>query len=203
VVWNPFNLFGRARSAGPRPARRRAQAQEELDRLTGLYARAGMEARLEAACASAEAGNELIAVAYVNIDRLRLINEERGFLVGDQCLREVARRLTEYVGESGVLARLEADDFLILFRGLAARLAAGPLTEKIGELLSEKIHTADLDVALTAYCGIANFPLDGKTPVALVSAAAAAMTELKVQARALSGNIPPTAEVSGGEGAPL
>jgi diguanylate cyclase (GGDEF)-like protein len=170
----------RVRQAAPLPD----ELEDSLnDRLTGVLGRGAVLGHVARAIEAATAG-ENIAVAAIDIDHLRKINEAHGFLVGDQCLREVARRLAGCMREGDVLGRLEADDFLIVFRGLAGRMASGPFADRVQARLAEPIHAGDIELTIMAYAGVANWPLDGRTAAALVRAATEHGEALKTAAHA-------------------
>jgi diguanylate cyclase (GGDEF)-like protein len=189
--WRPFGGAER-RSVPPRtaPVRRHADARE--DRLTGALGREAILDELRDACTSAATTGENIAVGYVDVDYFERITEAYGALVGDQCLRELARRLAECVREDDVVGRYIDDEFLIVFRGLAARIQSYALVARIRERLAEPIKTGDLEISLTVFCGVANYPMDGREVALLVTAAAAEMQRTKEAAHAadaLAGDI--------------
>lgn len=83
------------------------------DRLTGILSPEGFAHRLDERLK----GNDLhpaSPVVVVDIKALREINNTQGYDVGDEVLREVARRLTAEVGESGLVARTGGDEFTVL-----------------------------------------------------------------------------------------
>jgi diguanylate cyclase (GGDEF)-like protein len=149
------------------------------DRLTGLPARATIEAELVRAVEEAKESGEIIGVGCVDLNRFVKINEQFGALVGDQCLREVARRLRECVREEDVIGRTAADDFMIVFRGLSGRSQAVALATRIRTRLGELFKTGNLDITMAAACGVAVRPTDGATAQQLVQFATFAMQQQK------------------------
>ncbi len=162
--------------------RDRSDARE--DRLTGAHGREAILDELRNACTSAATNGENIAVAYVDVDHFERITEAHGALVADQCLRELARRLRECVRDDDVVGRYIDDEFLIVFRGLAARIQSYALVARIRQRLAEPIKTGDLEITLKVFCGVANYPMDGREVALLVTAAAAEMQRTKEAAHA-------------------
>jgi diguanylate cyclase (GGDEF)-like protein len=56
------------------------------------------------------------ALALVDVDRFKSINDSHGHAIGDAVLAEIARRLKTGMREDDVVARLGGDEFAILFR---------------------------------------------------------------------------------------
>jgi PAS domain S-box-containing protein len=86
------------------------------DSLTGLPNRRYFRDQFEASLARARERGESVAVLFIDLDRFKQVNDTLGHQVGDQILREVARRLTQTVRESDTVARAAHD----------AAAAAGP-----------------------------------------------------------------------------
>jgi diguanylate cyclase (GGDEF)-like protein len=79
------------------------------DSLTGLMNRTAFSAALDQALA--KAGGAPLAVAVINLDRFRRINEHLGYSVGDAVLIKMAARLAEVPSVKSAVARLAADQF--------------------------------------------------------------------------------------------
>ncbi len=97
----------------------RKKAEEEvrraayMDRLTGLYSRAGFLRRLKQAIAQQDLHPGSLIVA-IDVRALRDVNNVRGYDGGDAVLQEVARRLRAELGEDGLAARISGDEFAAL-----------------------------------------------------------------------------------------
>lgn len=83
------------------------------DRLTGLLSPEGFAQRLDERLKEDDL-HPASPVVVVDIKALREINNIRGYDVGDEVLREVARRLTAEIGMSGLVARTGGDEFTVL-----------------------------------------------------------------------------------------
>jgi GGDEF domain-containing protein len=102
------------------------QATRELaltDELTGLANRRLFHERLAQELAD---GDATLAVAMVDLDRFKELNDTLGHHAGDQLLALLGPRLQEAVGEHGLVARLGGDEFALLLPGAGlARAGAG------------------------------------------------------------------------------
>jgi diguanylate cyclase (GGDEF)-like protein/PAS domain S-box-containing protein len=84
------------------------------DGLTGLVNRPEFERRLERAIADARRGRAEHAVAFLDLDHFKIINDNCGHAAGDQMLHHIGRQLFEHVRARDTLARLGGDEFAVL-----------------------------------------------------------------------------------------
>ena len=95
----------------------------ENDSLTGVLNRRGVEHRLDEALAAIGTGDAL-SVAYLDLDRFKLVNDLYGHAAGDAVLRQVCARAREMLTAGQSIGRIGGDEFVILFRGTSIRSAA-------------------------------------------------------------------------------
>jgi diguanylate cyclase (GGDEF)-like protein/PAS domain S-box-containing protein len=124
-----------------------------------------------------------LAVLVLNMDRFKQINEGMGHGVGDQVLYEVARRLSEMVPRSSIVARLAGDDFAVVLRQDASARGAHALGEKLLAGLSEIYRVEGQELHCSASIGVALFPGDGKDAMELLQHAEAALSHAKESGR--------------------
>jgi len=125
--------------------RHSAQAIHQLaffDVLTGLPNRRLLMERLDAMVAGSRAGHGLGALAYIDLDNFKKINDACGHAAGDQLLTGVAARLRGAVRAHDTVARLGGDEFVILLEGLdpdpaVARAAALTVADKVRIALAQ------------------------------------------------------------------
>ena len=115
---------------------RQLSYQASHDVLTGLYNRRVFEQRVEEAIRSAQAGNELHSVLYLDLDQFKVVNDTCGHNAGDELLQQVSTLMQAKVRESDVLARLGGDEFGVL-------LEHCPLSK--AEAIAESIRLAIRD----------------------------------------------------------
>jgi diguanylate cyclase (GGDEF)-like protein len=87
------------------------------DPLTGVINRRGIEDALESAIEAVAAG-EAVCIAYLDLDRFKLINDLYGHVTGDHVLQQVCTRIKRIVPQDSVLGRIGGDEFLIIFTNL-------------------------------------------------------------------------------------
>ncbi|HXT21267.1 MAG TPA: diguanylate cyclase, partial [Thermoanaerobaculia bacterium] len=145
------------------------------DDLTGLPNRNRFRVEVGEAIAAARHGHGRVAVALLDLDRFKDINDTLGHHVGDRLLMQLAKRLEAAAAERGlVVARLGGDEFAVLLPALALRQTEQAVAE-LRELLSAALETEELRVELQASIGIALFPDHGGDPASLLRQAEVAM----------------------------
>ena len=146
----------------------RQQATEKLrflvenDPLTGVLNRRGIEKAIEEATLHAAEGKPL-AIAYLDLDRFKLINDLFGHLAGDDVLRQVCRRAERLLADGCALGRIGGDEFVIVFRG-APIGAAGAICRAIVDAIgAASFQTGDKAFQVKASIGLVE--VAGKLPV--------------------------------------
>jgi two-component system cell cycle response regulator len=107
-----------------------------VDPLTGAYNRRYALPRLAGIAAQAEADGSDFAVMVVDLDRFKLVNDRYGHAAGDAVLVEVARRLSDNLRMSDLLARIGGEEFLVALPQTAlpeAQLVAERLRQMVGD----------------------------------------------------------------------
>lgn len=165
--------LGRAAAVRLRESEKRAL----LDPLTGLPNRLGLFARAEELTASPEAPG--FALAYLDLDGFKQVNDEFGHSVGDEVLKETARRMAAVIREQDMLARLGGDEFAMLLPNLVDPAAVRRLAERVIASVSEPIRVNDGLARIGVTIGVAVAPEDARDTIALVQAADAALYRAK------------------------
>ncbi len=99
---------------------------------------------------------------YLDLDRFKPVNDTYGHDVGDELLKEVARRIQGCIRDEDFAFRIGGDEFAIV---LAAELADEPLRIKVDLLkaaICEPIEVSGHTVSVGASCGWARFPSDSE-----------------------------------------
>jgi diguanylate cyclase (GGDEF)-like protein len=122
------------------------------DSLTGLMNRTAFGAAL--ARALTEAGGAPIAVAVINLDRFRRINEHLGYSVGDAVLSKMAARLAAVPSVDSAVARLAADQFAA-FTQLRSAASLQAWGTSLVVALSEPVFVEAQPIDITATLGLA------------------------------------------------
>jgi diguanylate cyclase (GGDEF)-like protein/PAS domain S-box-containing protein len=153
------------------------------DQLTGLPNRACFQARLATTLAQTRNRGEVLAVAFVDIDQFKAVNDTVGHDAADRLLIDVATRLREAVRAGDVVARQSGDEFLVLLPRLAGREDAGTFAERLLGVFREPFMLEGREFSLTCSVGMAVFPDDGDDASDLVKHADVAMFQAKEAGR--------------------
>ncbi|MFO1077196.1 MAG: EAL domain-containing protein [Planctomycetota bacterium] len=180
--------------------RARVRAEDEVnyladyDGLTGLANRRLVRERLGEALAARGDGTGDVAVLHLDLDRFKDVNDALGHGVGDQILREIAQRLEACVretadgadadadadaDEAALLARLGADEFLVMRTGVADRAEIEQLADRILQRLAEPFASDGDNIALGASLGFALSTADTPDAEALLRDSELAMFHAK------------------------
>lgn len=148
------------------------------DSLTGLANRRLFNELLDAALARTQRSRAPLALAFLDLDGFKSVNDLHGHDAGDFVLCETARRLQKVVRDADVIARLGGDEFVIVFEPDDTN--SHHLIERINQTLSQPINiTASTAVVCTASIGVTDSNKVGYDATALLAAADEAMYEAK------------------------
>ncbi len=153
------------------------------DSLTGLPNRILLEDRLSQAIAHATRDGHTFAVAIFDLDRFKVINDSFGHGIGDELLKEVARRLQGIARSIDTVVRLGGDEFVMIIDHLAQPADAQIVAQRAIATLQQPLHIGDKDITSSASVGIALFPQDGNGVETLLAHADAAMYFVKQHGR--------------------
>ncbi|HTY51556.1 MAG TPA: bifunctional diguanylate cyclase/phosphodiesterase, partial [Steroidobacteraceae bacterium] len=124
-----------------------------------------------------------VAVAVVDLDGFKLVNNGQGHAAGDKVLVEVAERLISCVGVGGTVGRLGADEFGMVLWGLANAEEVRPVLEAALRALSRPFDVGDGEAFMSASAGVAMFDADGADAVTLMHSAELALHRAKERGR--------------------
>ncbi len=156
----------------------------QLDPLTGLLNRLGLEAWLEHHGSAQDAGDATdIALLYIDLDHFKPVNDTFGHLAGDEVLRQFAQRLLALVRPVDAVARLGGDEFAVALAGVRERAHAEAVARKIVAAAAEKFEAGALDIEVGASVGIAFQPAAAGGWRALLDEADGRLYEAKASGR--------------------
>ena len=148
------------------------------DTLTELSNRAHFIERLDAALASTGREGAPLAVVLLDLDRFRYINDSLGHPIGDQVLREVAKRLVAALRQTDTVARLGGDEFAILLP-TATPATAHKVVNNLLLALEMPMDIEGQRVDIHGSFGIATSPEHSADPATLLRCADVAMYKAK------------------------
>ncbi len=152
------------------------------DELTGLASRSYFQRHLEDTINLAARHDETFSLLYLDLDSFKDINDTLGHDVGDELLKEVARRLQKILRKTDFAARLGGDEFCILVDNVSINYAAEVATrclEEVNRPIQLGAQTFNPRISI----GIANFPGDGTDAQTLLKAADSAMYAAKQEGK--------------------
>jgi len=141
--------------------KKHAQQLEHLtyyDVLTSLPNRALLADRLHQAMAQANRRKQFFAVAYLDLDGFKKINDKHGRDAGDRLLTSLAFDLKCALREGDTLARLGGDEFVAVILDLDDAASSVPVLDQLLEAASESVQVGELNLAVSASIGVTFFP---------------------------------------------
>nr|WP_320114199.1 diguanylate cyclase [uncultured Desulfuromonas sp.] len=153
------------------------------DALTGLPNRTLFYDRLCQALLQCERENSHGAIAFLDLDLFKSINDSYGHAAGDMLLKVIAKRLSGCVRESDTVARIGGDEFLLILRELKDRDSAVVLIEQLIESIRKPITLNNEIIHTSASVGLCFYPQHGTTVDDLLKCADGAMYEAKRSGR--------------------
>ncbi len=153
------------------------------DGLTGLPNRSMFSKLLGQSISEAHRYQRGLAVAFLDLDRFKQINDTLGHEAGDQLLKEVATRVKGCVRDSDTVARLGGDEFVVLLPELDDEKDAAIVAQKILTAVAKAFILRGQDFRVTASIGISTYPQDGLDEQTLTKNADIAMYQAKTEGR--------------------
>jgi len=148
------------------------------DALTGLPNRILFAEQLKQALKRVRRG-ERLAVLYIDLDRLKRVNDTLGHPIGDKLLKGVADRLRACIRDIDTAARLSGDEFAIIQSSIDRPSDAAALAIRIGAAIREPIDLNGHQVVVDTSIGISIAPNDGTELDELLKTADIALYEAK------------------------
>jgi diguanylate cyclase (GGDEF)-like protein/PAS domain S-box-containing protein len=157
--------------------------QATHDLLTGLPNRNMLNDRLQQCINFANRYKNKMAVAFLDLDQFKLINDSMGHEVGDQLLLIMAERLSSCIREIDTVVRLGGDEFVILISNIDNLNSLTTSIKRILTSVAEPCVINKLDYTVTCSIGISIYPEDGIKPSTLLKNADSAMYKAKKSGR--------------------
>ncbi|QAR32538.1 PAS domain S-box protein [Geovibrio thiophilus] len=149
------------------------------DILTGLPNRFLMRDRLETVLERVQRYGEMAAVLFIDLDGFKNVNDSFGHKVGDDVLKETARRILTSIRTADTACRIGGDEFLVILSKIENREKAGAVARRIIEMVARPYGACGDQPILGASIGISIIPDDGTNIDELVSKADSAMYDVK------------------------
>jgi diguanylate cyclase (GGDEF)-like protein/PAS domain S-box-containing protein len=145
------------------------------DALTNLPNRTLLADRLNHRMAQCQRHDTLLAVALLDLDDFKAVNDAHGHNVGDELLIILSQRMQGVLREGDTLARIAGDEFIAVFANLAQIQDCQLALERLLLLVSEPITVGEIVLQVSASIGVTLYPQDGADADRLIRHADQAM----------------------------
>jgi cyclic di-GMP phosphodiesterase Gmr len=149
-----------------------------FDELTSLPMRRVIEHRVQSLIQRHEPGSAF-AVAFLDIDNFKHINDYYGHSVGDALLVEVAKRLALNLRENDMLSRISGDEFLLLLAPVESEEEVAEYVRATLQRLKAPFFIDGSEIFASTSIGVSLFPDHGRSYDALLQNADIAMYRVK------------------------
>jgi diguanylate cyclase (GGDEF)-like protein/PAS domain S-box-containing protein len=149
------------------------------DELTGLPNRTLFARLVDQALMVAQRNVATGCVLFLDLNRFKLVNGTLGRQVGDELLRQVARRFRDTLREEDVVAHLSGDEFAVGLFDIRQHFEATTVAQKLQAALEEPFLIEGHELRVGASVGISVFPTDGDDAETLLRLADIAMERAK------------------------
>lgn len=130
------------------------------DALTQLPNRTLLTVRLEQAMTSAKRRGTMVAVAYLDLDGFKYVNDVHSHNLGDDVLVTIAGRLSDAMRESDTLARIGGDEFVIVLTDLTNATGCDRSLTRLLEAVADPIIINEVLINVTVSIGVTIYPQD-------------------------------------------
>lgn len=167
----------------------RMRYMAQHDTLTGLPNRTLFSDRLHKALQYAVRHQKTLALMLLDLNKFKPVNDTHGHAVGDLLLQQVAERLQHAVRSSDTVARIGGDEFIILLPQVDELQHATTVADKIQQALAQPFDVHGLEIQIGCSIGLACYPQDGETDLALSKVADQRMYQQKAEHHASQSKI--------------
>lgn len=163
--------------------RRWLEQKSYFDTLTGLPNRVFLMERLTKAIEESKASGVPLAVAFIDLDGFKEVNDKFGHAAGDNLLVQTAGRLAQTIRASDTLARFGGDEFIAVLPDLRNDSILPVLMQRFLDASSHPLELEGIHVRISASIGVAILQADAYSPEELLKAADSAMYVAKREGR--------------------
>lgn len=149
------------------------------DALTDLPNRTLLMDRINQKLINANREQCNLALMFLDLDGFKPVNDQFGHHIGDNLLKEVAKRLLALVRKSDTVARVGGDEFIFILNNPQGKDEILDVANRVVGSINEPIEILGDVFQIGMSVGIAMFPTDGQTAVELIKNADAAMYAAK------------------------
>lgn len=129
-----------------------------FDALTNLPNRVLLADRLQQAMAHAHRRGQQLAVAYLDLDGFKSINDHHGHSAGDHVLIALSKRMKQALRECDTIARLGGDEFVAVLADLGDAAASQPMLDRLLSAAAQPIQWGEHSLQVSASLGVTFYP---------------------------------------------
>jgi diguanylate cyclase (GGDEF)-like protein/PAS domain S-box-containing protein len=145
------------------------------DVLTNLPNRVLLADRLNHAMVQCQRRNQSLAVAYMDLDGFKIVNDTYGHDLGDKLLVKLSRRMKEALREGDTLARIGGDEFIVVMVDLVKIEDSVSVLERLLKATAEPVIVGETVMQVSVSIGVTLYPQDGADADQLIRHADEAM----------------------------
>lgn len=157
--------------------------QANYDSLTRLPNRNLLYEQLKSAIANSQREKTQLAIAMLDLNKFKHVNDTLGHGAGDAVLVECASRIKGCIRSNDIAARLGGDEFIVVLVGTTTAADVDIIGKKLSHVLAEPYVIDDQPVSCTASIGISMYPSDAQSIDDLLKHADQAMYCAKTEGR--------------------
>jgi diguanylate cyclase (GGDEF)-like protein/PAS domain S-box-containing protein len=125
-----------------------------LDELTGLPNRVSVVEQLSHPMSNPQRHNLSLAVAYLDLDGFKAVNDTCGHKLGDELLATLSKRMSEVLSKNDTLGRIGGDEFIAIIADLEKTEDCEPILKRLLEVIAEPVTLGDAVVNISASIGV-------------------------------------------------
>ena len=114
--------------------------------------------RMKQAIVQATRRNQLIAVAYIDIDGFKQVNDTYGHTIGDKLLVLLAQEMTHILRQSDTVSRVGGDEFIALFVDVQDAQSVIPFLTRLIDTIAKPINIDNCSINVSASIGVTFYP---------------------------------------------
>lgn len=153
------------------------------DPLTGLLNRRGLFEQTDRLIQKSSDQQTMFGILFIDMDRLKAINDNLGHDYGDQLIMETTERILEYISNEDILARVGGDEFILIIPNVTNADNITKVANQILHSFNKPLLIKNKKIKSTVSIGISIYPLHGENADELIRKADMAMYHSKSRQR--------------------
>ena len=137
---------------------RELERAAHYDGLTDLPNRILLADRMQQAMVQAQRRSQIMAIAFIDLDGFKAVNDNHGHEAGDLLLKTVSRRIKRTLREGDTLARLGGDEFVAMLIDLSDVASSIPTLTRILDAAAQPVPFGETMLRVSASLGVTYYP---------------------------------------------